>query len=290
MTSTEFGINCPFDHQYFSTPLLAYLTFIFKHNLCYCLRWYKLCLEELNNMLCLSGPAMRSISSQNICSIEYVLEKFVCNWKRLQEEEENKKREEDSIYKQKSMCETVPIEIELAQGVARQFPTTKSSDFNDIECNQILDDDISLDVDTKEIYNLSDKDINDICRLHSEFVRPAALAHWLPLSSVKIDLNEIKIRLKSSFSDRFCMFGKLLLSKFMYLDSSMDKKMTPWLLLATDIANDPKTLDNKGYYDFYRDSNVDCAIKTYEVLKNVENQIITLLNEWPDHPTLQTVS
>lgn len=247
-------------------------------------------MEELNNMLYLSDQADGSISGQYISTIDYVLKKFVYNWKRLQEAEENKKREEDSIYKQKSMCETVPIEIELAQGVARQFPTTKCSDFNDIEGPQTLDHDISQDTETEEVYNLTDKDINDICRLHSELVRPAAIAHWLPLSSTEIELDEVKIRLKSAFSDRFCMFGKLLMSKFMYLDFSMDKKMIPWLLIATDIANDPKTLDNKGYYDFYRDSNVGCAKKTFEVLKNVEDQTTMLLNEWPDHPTLQTVS
>lgn len=241
-------------------------------------------------MLYLSGQGDGSISGQYISTIEYVLRKFVNNWKRLQEEEENKKREEDSIYKQKSMCETIPFEIELAQGVARQFPITKCSDFNDIESPQTLDHDTLQNTEIIEVYNLTDKDINDICRLHSELVRPAALAHWLPKSSTSIHLTEAKIRLQSSFSDRFCMFGKLLMSKFMYLDFSMDRKMIPWLLVATDIANDPKILDNKGYYDFYRDSNVDCAKKTYEVLKNVENQIITLLNEWPDHPTLQTVS
>ncbi|XP_025407976.1 midasin-like [Sipha flava] len=251
-------------------------------------RWYKLCLEELNNMLYLSGQADGSISGQYISTIEYILEKFINNWKQLQEEEENKKREEDSIYKQKSMCETIPIEIELAQGVARQFPITKHSDFNDIEGPQTLDHDILQNTETIEVYNLNDKDINDICRLHSELIRPAALAHWLPKSSTSIHLTDAKTRLYSSFSDRFCMFGKLLMSKFMYLDHSMDIKMMPWLLVATNVANNPKKLDNKGYYDFYRDSNIDCAKKTYEALKSVENHLITLLCEWPDHPTLQT--
>lgn len=239
-------------------------------------------------MMYLSSKSYRT--EQYMKSIEYVLEKFVLNWKRFQEEEENKKREEDSIYKQKSFCETIPEEIEISQGVARQFPTTKHSDFDDIEGPLTLDNDISMDSVPQEIYKLTDKDINDICRLHTDLVRPAAKAHWLTVSPEEFDQKNAITRVKNSFSDRFCLFGKLLMSKFMYLDSSMDSKMLPWLLMATDIANNPKQLDNKGYYDFYRDSNLEYAKKTYEVLKNVEDHIQKLLQEWPDHPTLQTVS
>lgn len=239
-------------------------------------------------MLYLSGQSC--ITDQYINKIKYVLEKFVYNWKRFQEEEENKKLEEESLYKQKSFCETVPLDIEIAQGVARQFPVTKNFDFDDIEGPKTLDTDISLNSATEEIYSLTDKDINDICRLHTELVRPAAVAHWLTIHPVQLDQNEAIVRLKNSFSDRFCLFGKLLMSKFMYLDVSMDSKMLPWLLMATDIANNPNKLDTKGYYDFYRDSNVEYAKKTYEVLKSVENEIQGLLDEWPDHPTLQTVS
>lgn len=246
-----------------------------------------MCLEELNNMFYLSGQSCGI--DQYISTIEHVLKKFVCNWKRLQEEEENKKREEESLYKQKSLCETVPIDIEIAQGIARLFPTSKNADFYDIEGPNSLDDSPDNSA-AEEIYNLTDKDINDICRLHTELVRPAALAHWLFVPSVQFDQNDAIMKLKNSFSDRFCLFGKLLMSKFMYLDSSMDGKMIPWLLMATDIANNPKKLDNKGYYDFYRDSNVDCAKKTNEVLINVSAKIHELLEEWPDHPTLQTVS
>lgn len=237
-------------------------------------------------MLYLSGQSYRADKYFN--SIEHVLQKFVYNWKRFQEEEESKKLENDSIYKQKSMCETVPIELEIAQGVSRQFPTTKNSDFDDIEEKHILDTDSSQY--PQEVYNLTDRDINDICRLHTELVRPAAIAHWLPVIPIQFDQKEAIIRLKNSFSDRFCLFGKLLMTKFMYLNISMDNKMIPWLLLATDISNNPEKLDNKGYYDFYRDSNIENAKKTYEILKNVQEKIQGLLNEWPDHPTLQTVN
>lgn len=112
------------------------------------------------------------------------------NWKCLQEEEENKKREEDSIYKQKSFCETTPEEIEISKGVARQFPTTKHSDFDDIEGPLKLDNDISVDSAPQEIYNLTDKDINDICRLHTDLVRPAAKAHWLTVPSEDFDRSQ----------------------------------------------------------------------------------------------------
>lgn len=237
-------------------------------------------------MLYVSGQSCRT--NLFINTIECILEKFVHNWKRLQEEEESKKRDEDSLYKQKSFCEILPEETELAIGVARQFPTTKHFDFHDIEGSHTLDDDTSYNVAT-EVYNLTDKDINDICRLHTELIRPAATAPWISTFLEQFDQNEAIIRIKNSFSDRFCLFGKLLMSKFMYLDSSIDGKMIPWLLMATDIANNPKILDNKGYYDFYRDSNIEYAKKTYDVLKNVENQIQTLLNEWPEHPTLQMV-
>lgn len=239
-------------------------------------------------MLYLSGQSYSADQYKSI--IEYVLKKFVQNWNFLQAEKERKKCEEDNLYKQRSMCESVSLDTEIAQGVAVQFPVTKFSDFNDIECPKTLDFNFSQEPAFEELYNLTDKDINDICRLHTELIRPGTVAHWITLFPPQFDQNEAVIRLKNSFSDRFCLFGKLLMSKFMFLNTSMDNKMLPWLLMATDIANNPKNIDNKGYYDFYRDSNVKYAKKTYEILKNVELQIQQLLNEWPDHPTLQTVS
>ncbi|VVC30846.1 ATPase, dynein-related, AAA domain,von Willebrand factor, type A,AAA+ ATPase domain,P-loop [Cinara cedri] len=249
-------------------------------------RWYKLCLEELNNMFYLSGHSCKC--DQYINTIGIILDKFVNNWKYLQEEIENKNREEVSIYKQRSLCETIPLEIEIIQGVSQQFPTSKH-DFNDIESPLTLDTDICQDSIAPEVYHLTDKDINDICKLHTDLVRPAALAFWLSASSVKFDQSEAVNRLKNSFSDRFCLFGKLLMSKFMYLDSSMDGKMMPWLLIATDIASNPQKIDNKGYYDFYRDSNLEFSKKTFEVITIVEEQIRKLISEWPEHPTLQTI-
>lgn len=250
------------------------------------LRWYKLCLEELNNTLYLSGQLYRT--DQYINTIEYVFEKFVYNWKNLQDKEEMKIREKSSLYKNKSY-ETLPTETEIANGIAQQFPTTKYCDFHDIENSEILDDITQGNITEEQIYNLTDNDINDICRLHTELVRPAAFAHWLIVNPIQINENEAIIRLKNSFADRFCMFGKLLMSKFMYLDKSVDNKMIPWLLMATEIANNPVIIDNKGYYDFYRDSNIVFAKKTFEILKNIDDQIQKLLNEWPDHPTLQIV-
>lgn len=242
-------------------------------------------MEELNNMLYLNGQLY--MTNRYISTIEYVLHKFMHNWKCLQDETEMKIREESSLYKQKSMCESLPTEIEISNGIACQFPTTKYSDFHDIEMFEV-NGGIFQNNETKEIYNLTDKDINDICRLHSELVRPAAVAHWLIVNPVLYDQNDAIIRIKSSFSDRFCLFGKLLMSKFMYLHKSMDNNMIPWLLMATEIANNPVII-NKGSYDFYRDSNIIYAKKTFDVLKKTDYQIQKLLNEWPNHPTLQTV-
>lgn len=235
----------------------------------------------------MSGQSCRI--DQYVSSIQYVMEKFFSNWERLQKEKEHKKHEEDSLYKQKSMCETISIDIEIAQGVAHQFPNTKCSDFYDIEVLQSLDSDIDQVSVTEEIYSLTEKDISDICRLHTELVRPVAIGHWLSVFPEQYNKEETMYRFKNAFSDRFCLFGKLLLSKFQFLNKSMDSTMLPWLIMATEIAINPNTNEMAGYYNFYRDSNVINAKKTYQVLKTVEDRIQVLLNEWPDHPTLQTV-
>ncbi|XP_050541449.1 midasin [Daktulosphaira vitifoliae] len=249
-------------------------------------RWYKLCLEELNNMLYLSR--LHSGSTEHINTIRSIIEKFVYNWKCLQEEEEHKKQEQESLYKLKSVCEVTSVDADIAQGVTQQFPTTKMADFNDIEGPNTLDSDI-IENNTEELYNLTDKDINDICRLHDQLVRPAALTHWLSPTTYDFDESDAIFRIKNTFSERFCMFGKLLLEKFMYLDYSLDNEMIPWMLLATDIASNPTKPLNKSFYDFYRDSNIEYAIKTFDLLRNIEDQIKSLLEEWPDHPTLQTI-
>lgn len=237
-------------------------------------------------MFYLSGHSCKSDQYLNTVSI--VLDKFVDNWICLQDEIENKNREEDSIYKQRSVCETIPLEIELAHGVSQQFPISKN-DFDDI----IEDPDVNISSQNSiihEVYHLTEKDVNDICRLHTELVRPAALTFWISEPLIHFDQSKAMIRLTNSFSDRFCLFGKQLMSKFMYLDSSMDGQMLPWLLMATDIASNPQKINNKGYYDFYRDPNVKFAKKTYKVLTELEKQIAIIMVDWPEHPALQTVS
>lgn len=42
-------------------------------------------------------------------------------------------------------------------------------------------------------------------------------------------------------------------------------------------------------YDFYQDPNKEEVMKCLTVLKELKERLQTLLNEWPDHPTLLQV-
>lgn len=51
----------------------------------------------------------------------------------------------------------------------------------------------------------------------------------------------------------------------------------------------PQAMTSERPYDIYRDSNVPEVLKCRPLLTTMRNSVKKLLNEWPEHPTLQQV-
>lgn len=62
-----------------------------------------------------------------------------------------------------------------------------------------------------------------------------------------------------------------------------------YLVFILEETASPSKTQNKRYYDFYKHSNVEEIKYSIHILEKLKIRILELLNEWPDHPNLQTV-
>lgn len=136
------------------------------------------------------------------------------------------------------------------------------------------------------------KDIKEIHRIHSEIVTLNTTSHWISLNKIK----ENVLDFVSPFAERFNVFGKLLDSFHEAFDSTLDSETGPGLCLAIDVAirtgycsNETDTIHRGKSYDFYRDANIAEVKKCIVLFEALNKRVGELLQEWPDHPTLNQV-
>ncbi|XP_043707635.1 midasin [Telopea speciosissima] len=95
-----------------------------------------------------------------------------------------------------------------------------------------------------------------------------------------------------SFMDSYRLGTGVLRELHGMLSSSLDAKLIPEHLLYLCLEHDKKFgLSRKPdhIYNIYKDSNAPMMAKMVKPLTNIQQRILSLLNEWPDHPALQKV-
>ncbi|MCL7041049.1 hypothetical protein MKW94_021074 [Papaver nudicaule] len=95
----------------------------------------------------------------------------------------------------------------------------------------------------------------------------------------------------SSFLDSYKL-GMVMVKELKgILASSMDENLMPEHLLRLCLEGEAKfgCSHPTATYNFYKDSNAASMASMVEPLRNLQQRVLSLLNEWPDHPGLQKI-
>lgn len=188
--------------------------------------------------------------------------------------------------------ENLTEEQEDAIEMRKLFPSYREKDFADLEPPSLEHDHVMKDISDTESdpgFKLSEENIVEIHRIYSEMVTRNTKSHWMkPDDSVLLNFT-------IPLSDRFAIFSVLLDSLYEGCSYELDSVLIPALCLTVRMAHLRGTSgsveceNTRKHYDFYHDSNIAESKLCVPILESLTKRVLELLDEWPDHPTLNQV-
>ncbi|XP_011314888.1 midasin isoform X1 [Fopius arisanus] len=253
-------------------------------------------LSELYNYTSLNGRVTPEIWKV----LEKILLKIVLIWQKKEIEGERKKEQEDSLYKHKtqSLGEVPTEEEEINLELHRLFPSHREDDFEGIEGEATLE---TMNSQAKESRSdgecifehlFTDEDIHEVYKIHSKLVQHFVRAPWLKPSDINPKRTYIEPLL-----ERFRTFNTLLPNAQAALSSELSTNLHMSFNILTSVAacnsQGENFLEDFSFnvkpYDFYRSQNIEVVKECLPTLEGILNRVNSLLNQWPEHPTLSSI-
>uniref|UniRef100_A0A8D8RCU5 Midasin n=1 Tax=Cacopsylla melanoneura TaxID=428564 RepID=A0A8D8RCU5_9HEMI len=256
------------------------------------MRLVKCSLEELQNIIAISntgtnGSGWCQLKGRTWDTMKTILGQLVTSWHSKTERETAAKIEEESLYlhKTRTLCPTEQEDEELERYVNEMFPTNRE-EFSEFEQPAGLESNLTHRHMVKTLEkNLTEERMLETCALHSNIVRTYTSAHWLKAGVGGANFFDPV----SPFVERFSVFSVLLGAQLPGLESSLDNDVLGSLVFMSEVALQYRTHAKNKEYDFYRDPNVEQIQTCLPILRGLDAKVSTLLAEWPDHPTLQSI-
>lgn len=213
-------------------------------------------------------------------------------WTKEQNKIKEQEAEKNSLYRNKAAIHSeIKSEEEMIQEeIEFLFPTTREEDFGDIESkqNSVLGDTKTetKKKDQKSIHLISQDHVCEVQKMHSDIVTLFTSSLWMKRKP------EGSPNYLEPLVQRFSTSNLLL--KNVVLSSETSLKLCPSVNILTKFSsglNQGQKVfesEDKGY-DFYKDSNVEEVKKCVPILDQVLKRIKQLLEQWPEHPTLQSI-
>ncbi|XP_023290567.1 midasin-like [Orussus abietinus] len=250
-------------------------------------------LSELYNYV----VSKRTLSKSLWADLNALLQQVVLIWKQQEKEEETLAAEKESLYKNKARVrgEELTEEEEMKSELRRLFPTYRDVDFSDIERgNENSLERVESSADPEERYGglITDEDVLEVQRMHSDIVKGFTSSAWLKKSP---DLGTPDY--VEPLIQRYRTFGLLLETLMPGFDCEFSSKLHTSLNFLTTLtarASDGKNASSglsaaKKSYDFYKDSNVEETKQCLPLLEGILERTLKFLHEWPEHPTLRSI-
>lgn len=210
-------------------------------------------------------------------------------------------------------------EDEINADFKRLFPNYHDKDFADLNQSSLSNDEdenseneLLVEGDRyKGLINY--EDVRFVSELHSQYVRTFTKSEWLNPEKSNLPVDFVKPLL-----EKYNLFTLLLDKMVGSLNCTVDGELIGSLNVLSEIAQNYGQVSSFGKaicssfvnnlrivnfrvempsspsrrvknYDFYKDSNVDEVKSSFHILEELKVRICELLDEWPEHPNLQTV-
>ncbi|CAD5111280.1 DgyrCDS602 [Dimorphilus gyrociliatus] len=202
------------------------------------------------------GVVLKRASEEDNILAEAALEKVLLIWRAIDEEKRRKELEEESLYKIKEHGEKLTEAEKEEREIRKLFP--EFPDFENVEVE-------------KSGFGLTDEKIRGILNLYSK------------ISSAPAVYTEENLIWGDSILKRQMLLSDILFKS--HLKEDGDRQ----LIYTLSFANKFQALTSKTT-SFYHEGNVQQAIESIEVLKDMRKAVEIRLAEWPEHPTLQKIN
>lgn len=197
----------------------------------------------------------------------------------------------------RSKCDTTE-EQQLEEEFKNLFPSFHDEDFADYQ-QRDLTDDVNEPTKMVDAPVISAEDIEFIASTHTKFVSNYTKTEWLnPVKDKHLRTDFIRPLL-----EKFKLFKLVLDKATNALNYTVDQDVIGSLSvlvavaqnygevdIESDVQGSPSRSPVKKKYNFYKDANVDEVKTSYFILDELKVAVKGLLDQWPEHPALKTVS
>ncbi|XP_052133380.1 midasin [Frankliniella occidentalis] len=252
---------------------------------------------ELKNFILIS----QSCKTEEWNALIKVLRSFTQIWEKQENERRERELDSESLYKSRGAvrCQTVTEDEEALYEIAEMFPSKRENDFGDLEPNQSLEGP-PQSVNQESNSNpssalLSAEDVSLVSSVHMSLVLAYTKSTWFDCFPGMSSNNSTDFL--TPWLQRFAVAARLISSCSYILNDNVDKCLLPSWILASYLAS-PKcnsvvsgsnVSPDDPSFDFYRTPCISEAQQCKPVLDGLLQRVNELLNEWPEHPTLNQI-
>ncbi|KAI3975195.1 hypothetical protein MKX01_020596 [Papaver californicum] len=222
--------------------------------------------------------------------LSYIFDQFSKLW--LSMKDQTKERQDDEAHNYKFKTRQFKIEDILEVDVSSLRNSFKDETLS-MEWQELLAEEESTEwAPPKETENLEeewnliqDSVLKNMVYVHNQLFGSSDLVERPGVVQIS-DAEKL-----SSFLDSYKL-GMVMVKELKgILASSMDENLMPEHLLRLCLESEAKfgCFHPTVTYNFYKDSNAASMASMVEPLRNLQQRVLSLLNEWPDHPGLQKI-
>ncbi|KAI3964519.1 hypothetical protein MKW92_001685 [Papaver armeniacum] len=222
--------------------------------------------------------------------LSYIFDQFSKLW--LSMKDQTKERQEDEAHNYKFKTRQFKIEDILEVDVS-SLRSSFMDETLSMEWQELLAEEEPTEwAPPKETENLEeewnviqDSVLKNMVHVHNQFFGSSDLVERPGVVQIS-DAEKL-----SSFLDSYKL-GMVMVKELKgILASSMDENLMPEHLLNLCLESEAKfgCSHPTVTYNFYKDSNAASMASMVEPLRSLQQRVLFLLNEWPDHPGLQKI-
>ncbi|XP_063830768.1 midasin-like [Ostrinia nubilalis] len=243
----------------------------------------KMNLSELK----MHATALESVDKATINAVQMTLKELVDIWYKEQMDIEKKKQDDEALYVTKSKCEDEDDEVTAQKEIKELFPSFSDVDFGEFKPPTLEQKPVHPTEHTpKQKPLFSSEVISLVYKWHSNFVRNMTRAEWLPIPK-KLVCNDVV----SPLLQRYPIFGQVVENCWEAIGAEVECILTPSLMVILSQMKEQVdgSASQNTKIDFYRSPWVAETRQCYPLLTMVKDATNTLLDQWPDFPTLKDI-
>ncbi|KAL3283550.1 hypothetical protein HHI36_006689 [Cryptolaemus montrouzieri] len=263
-------------------------------------RLLKCGIQDAYNACIIDGKSSQLLNRKIYNKFMELVTKFVVAYNKQELKKEKEENEAESLYRIKTKCQDLPEDKQIEKELKELFPNFHTIDFSDMQTFVQMSDEPELENEEEDSSpQISYEDLKFVTELHVSVVENFTKSEWLnPQKNKNVVCNLIQPLLQ-----KYKIFKQLMDKTVMSLNYTVDKELFGSFSVLLGIVQrygneealdeqvtSPTRMLRNEHRDLYKDSDVEEVKSCYHILEELKTRIEQLLDEWPEQPTLKTIT